>query len=221
MRHLVLTIAIAFATLLTSCNFREIVLVGVERNVVVQLKPFDNLVVRNATKLSVEYGDTFEYMFHADAAYLEYLTVEQDGLTLMFDSEYTFDELVLRVPRDYNFRTLKVNESGASNLFFKSIPSEVETLELGISGAGCLMIAETDSMELLDIKISGASKAEIDNTYCEKVNCLASGASKLNLFDGEIKSAGICLSGASETTIVSGVDNVKFDIRILAMHFKH
>lgn len=71
MRHLVLTIVIAFATVLISCGYRGIELVGVERNVVVQLKPFDNLVVRNATKLSVEYGDTFEYKFHADAASID------------------------------------------------------------------------------------------------------------------------------------------------------
>ena len=167
-------------------------------------RDFTALSVSHAFKVDLTFEDRYEVSIDVPDFIEPYLIVSQNGEKVRLDLE--------RLPNDIQ---LKLNDANSSLMARVSVPkltrlqlsgaSKVtasgrlvlgsETLYLQLSGATELYGLVAEGRDKLDLKISGASKADFEAAF-NKLDVDLSGASKLR-YSGDADQLEIELSGAS------------------------
>ena len=168
-------------------------------------RDFTALSVSHAFKVDLTFEDRYEVSIDVPDFIEPYLIVSQNGEKVRLDLE--------RLPNDIQ---LKLNDANSSLMARVSVPkltrlqlsgaSKVtasgrlvlgsETLYLQLSGATELYGLVAEGRDKLDLKISGASKADFEAAF-NKLEVDLSGASKLR-YGGDADQLEIELSGATK-----------------------
>jgi hypothetical protein len=170
-------------------------------NIVTQtpdLADFTAVEVSNAFTVDIAQSDTFSVTIRVDDNVVDSLDVSKAGDTL---------RIRLTKPQRFADVTLEasitmpelsgLNLSGATRVTVTGFES-VDPLDIVLSGASNLDgVLEAGSV---DIDASGASKVSLEGSAGD-LSVRASGASSLDLTSFEVDTAGVTLSGASNATI--------------------